>query len=617
MDLSSTPADSTRFKLRRSKKMADKNKVFKVPNPPNTQSSNYSTRSKQKIRSVAERKSDLLSKWGGDATDNLLNLKDKREEAVEGDGPLEFNATSNIAVKLARFRYGRECINTEGEEDIISLGESAKMTQAKLKRSQQYGKDGESDYNNSEHERETDNSQHEHDDGDTNHDDISDTGTKHTDVSTAQSNIAEQAEIAERRELECMRELVQEDTSVDEVLRFVLQKLTMLQIGIKEIKTEQSNISRRINNLEDTGRKTRRVSNYCLSELQEITTTNFKLIQSTIKQDQDISALMGQVQKCESRIQKGTMTISGLKKQEDEDPKGRVIKFLQENMKIRTPIDVKTAYRLTKFKIAFQLSDPNKIGTIFEHAKNLKGQKNDDNKYYRIEELLPDHQQEAKNRMRDIKKENERMPFTHQSILSTQKGKLYIGEGENKIEWEPPIQAEPVKNYLLMNKGQEEQLDAVPLMSGPSKAKEGSKFLSFAAEVNTINDVKTLYKKLKTEHQMATHIIGAYRIFGQEHHLLQSFCDDGEHGGGRRMLNILKEEGIFNLAIFVVRYKDGKNIGKARFEIITELTKMIIARMDRLDRGERQNSDDKEMADALKKAVTWARRGTQNDQNKT
>ena len=78
---------------------------------------------------------------------------------------------------------------------------------------------------------------------------------------------------------------------------------------------------------------------------------------------------------------------------------------------------------------------------------------------------------------------------------------------------------------------------------------------------------------------MATHCIGAYRVFGAAHYKLQSSYDDGEHGGGRRMLNILKEEGLFNMAIFVVRYKEGENIEKLHFKVIEELSKVVIVRM--------------------------------------
>ena len=124
------------------------------------------------------------------------------------------------------------------------------------------------------------------------------------------------------------------------------------------------------------------------------------------------------------------------------------------------------------------------------------------------------------------------MPFTHQTIMETEKGNLMIGEGRNKAEWKTPLQPEPVKNYLLMSKLEEDTLDNMELIHSPSKRVEGSKFMSFAVTVGSVSMVHLFYHKLKNEHHMATHIIGAYRIFGKDHHNLQSFCDGGEHRGG-------------------------------------------------------------------------------------
>ena len=83
------------------------------------------------------------------------------------------------------------------------------------------------------------------------------------------------------------------------------------------------------------------------------------------------------------------------------------------------------------------------------------------------------------------------------------------------------------------------------------------------------------------------------------------------------MLNILKEQGIYNIAVFIIRYKDGGNIGKARFEAITELTKMVIMKMPHLDCGHRHDPEDIETATALQKAVTWPKRGGNSAQATT
>ena len=618
MDLNSTPAESTRFKTRLNK-TSDKqhgDKVFKVPGTPS------SVKSKPlKIKSVAERKSDLLFKWATgvrqdkikETGNNSYDVGDNSHEAMSDDN---YNLrVASLTNKLARYRYdGEGGINKKIEEDSISLGESAKMTQAKHRKLNSATNEhaGTNDYEVSSREHEHDDSHEESEHEHTSREN-SDADTHHTDISAAQSNIAEQAEIAERKELEDMKSRVQGDDDTATVLRYILEKLTMMQIGLKEMKNEQSSLAKKIEVLQGGEVKVRRANNYCLTELQEIATTNFKLIQSTIKQDQDIAALKKQMMGCETKLQKGTITISGIKKIEGEEIRAVADKFFKEKLKLSS-IVIKSAYRMTKYKIAIQLLDPNDVALIFKNVSNLKGVKNDDDRFYKIDEFLPDHQFESKTRRRDIKRENSRMPFTHQTVINTEKNKMMVGEGEQKEEWKEPLQPEPVKSYLLMSKLEEETLDGLTMMRGPDASKEGSNFISFAVRVASLEMVKLLYRKLKNEHQMATHVIGAYRIFGKEHHYLQSFCDDGEHGGGRRMLNILKEQGIFNIAVFIVRYKDGANIGKARFEIISELTKKAIARLPHLDRGERKTEDDKETAEALRKAVTWSK--VKNNENR-
>ena len=42
------------------------------------------------------------------------------------------------------------------------------------------------------------------------------------------------------------------------------------------------------------------------------------------------------------------------------------------------------------------------------------------------------------------------------------------------------------------------------------------------------------------------------------------------------MLQTLKESKVFNLAVFIVRYKGGKNIGPVRYQIFKDLTKAAV-----------------------------------------
>ena len=522
--------------------------------------------------------------------------------------------TTQLHNKLARYRYQEGVYKDAGDEDNISLGESAKMTHAKSLVNQVTtaidNSTDISDYEYHDHHQPKVRRERQHDQQ---HDQqyytsqSDDRSTKYTDVSAAQSNIDEQAEVEERKQFEQMTEYVKAGEENGQILMFILDKLTKLQLGMREIRHEQGRITDRLQAAEQREYSQHKEVKLCTEELQEIANNNFKLVQATIKHDQELDSMKQQIQTTYSKVTRGTMTINGLANP-DKIPEINLLNgFLKDKLKIGRKLMVKNIYRMNKYKLCFQLMDPNDVKIIFENVSNLKGVKNADNRPYKVEELLPEKEAEWKIRKRDVKAENGRMPFTHQTVISVNKGKLYTGEDENKQVVEDAAHTLPVKEFLLMPKHEEQILDTIPIEKGPTKIVEGSIFNSYSAPVNNTSSVQLIYKKIQNDNLMATHIIGAYRIFGQDHIRLQNYCDDGEYGGGRRILNIMKEENIYGKLIIIVRYKNGGNIGSKRFEAIQEITKKIISADKGLDRGIRRNSEERDLADSLKKAVSWSK----------
>ena len=96
-----------------------------------------------------------------------------------------------------------------------------------------------------------------------------------------------------------------------------------------------------------------------------------------------------------------------------------------------------------------------------------------------------------------------------------------------------------------------------------------------------------------------------YRIFGIKHHILQDYSDDREYGGGRQVLHTLKDQKAFNIAVFVVRYKAGENIGGMQFQIVAELTKLAISKIpSALDYSTDFQHGDRVLCEALQYATT-------------
>ena len=55
------------------------------------------------------------------------------------------------------------------------------------------------------------------------------------------------------------------------------------------------------------------------------------------------------------------------------------------------------------------------------------------------------------------------------------------------------------------------------------------------------------------------------------------YTDDNEYGFGSIMLEELKKQGIFNIAIYIARFYDGTHIGHARFDIARSLTQEALS----------------------------------------
>jgi uncharacterized YigZ family protein len=89
----------------------------------------------------------------------------------------------------------------------------------------------------------------------------------------------------------------------------------------------------------------------------------------------------------------------------------------------------------------------------------------------------------------------------------------------------------------------------------------GSKFLSYAFPIGTVQDGKTHLQALKKEHPKAVHHCYAYRIgtAGTEYRA----NDDGEPSGsaGRPILGQIDSSGLINVLVVVVRYFGGTLLG--------------------------------------------------------
>lgn len=87
-----------------------------------------------------------------------------------------------------------------------------------------------------------------------------------------------------------------------------------------------------------------------------------------------------------------------------------------------------------------------------------------------------------------------------------------------------------------------------------------SRFITSVARVETVAEAEAFLAKIRAEFPDATHNCAAYRI---KDPLVERFFDDGEPGGtaGMPMLDVLKKQELFDVAVVVTRYFGGILLG--------------------------------------------------------
>ena len=114
------------------------------------------------------------------------------------------------------------------------------------------------------------------------------------------------------------------------------------------------------------------------------------------------------------------------------------------------------------------------------------------------------------------------------------------------------------------------------LTQGDQVIQDGNIFTGFTAAVSNHRQIRELYIKMKLCFPAAKHILCAYWIPGSEPHYNMDFCDDGETGSRRFLLDILKKHNMNTRVVFVTRQNAVSKIGTNRHECYVQAAKSAI-----------------------------------------
>ncbi|GAB3691044.1 IMPACT family protein [Salinarchaeum chitinilyticum] len=92
---------------------------------------------------------------------------------------------------------------------------------------------------------------------------------------------------------------------------------------------------------------------------------------------------------------------------------------------------------------------------------------------------------------------------------------------------------------------------------------QGSEFLGYVAPVESEGKAEAFVAEIEADHDDATHVVPAYRVRTEDAYLREYSSDDGEPAGsaGKPALNVLQGQELENVAVAIVRYYGGTNLG--------------------------------------------------------
>ena len=117
---------------------------------------------------------------------------------------------------------------------------------------------------------------------------------------------------------------------------------------------------------------------------------------------------------------------------------------------------------------------------------------------------------------------------------------------------------------------------------GKSTIEGGSSFVAAAASIRSIQDVRAAYHNFlsKPGRLAAAHNLAAYRLYSPHTTKTEEgWEDDGDHGAGKKLLDLLHRQNRTNTVVFLSRGSAGSHLGPRRHKIMAEVAESALSKL--------------------------------------
>ena len=278
----------------------------------------------------------------------------------------------------------------------------------------------------------------------------------------------------------------------------------------------------------------------------------------------------------QTRSMRDNLVIRGVTEDQNESwekTREKVVHFMRDELHIAdaNPNMIDRAHRTGNRlpnkprNIVAKFSSSDAKGRIFQNIRNLAGKKN-----FGIQEQLPPEIQERRNRLWP--------KFKEAKAQSKQNRNLKVSWSYDKLKINNTMH--DAKDDVQNINPNEIANTNLHLKHSSLVTEKGSSFQGHSAVLNKDVSVSSVLGHLLENRAIAQadHNIYAYR-FGDGATLKEACSDDGEHGAGTQLLNLLREDGRKNTIVICTRWFGGMHIGPKRFELIKNCAREALGKM--------------------------------------
>ena len=378
-----------------------------------------------------------------------------------------------------------------------------------------------------------------------------------------------------QRDDEDQSDLQEEPKVMD--LRIVLQMFQELRGDVRAFNEFKKEVdTNKLKKLIDSSEEDSKAVTLLQEQLEQQKEKN-KVMSGTIQRmSQVMNEMNKRITNLEKSSNKESLVLSNFPFVENRRDRHQQLKdFFQDTLKAK--VNIQDTFYIGNEgarSVVIKFSNLQERNKVFFNKKNLKDYTDENDKSFYISEVLPAELQEKTRREREIFGKNKRNTATAIE-MSFVRGNLRI---QNE-PYQPKVRVPEPQDFLSLKDEELKEVMSVSILAGERLIENATSFTGYVAKATSFNHIRKAYLRMKLALPQARHIMCAYKIDAVEEYYAENSCDDGEYAGGRTVLQAIKDRGIKNCAIFVVRFNGGNKLGQRRFELIKQAAESALDRI--------------------------------------